>query len=91
MVHPRASIIAEGGPIVIGEGNIIEEMATIINRAPSESSADADFALKTQYIGNYNVFETDSTCEALRVGDNNILETKGSYLGSLPSGKAKLP
>lgn len=32
VVHPRASIIAEAGPIIIGEGNIIEEMATIINR-----------------------------------------------------------
>lgn len=32
VVHPRASIIAEAGPIIIGEGNIIEEMATIMNR-----------------------------------------------------------
>lgn len=28
-------------------------------------------------IGNYNVFEADSCSEALKVGDNNILETKG--------------
>lgn len=32
VVHPRASIIAEAGPIIIGEGNIVEEMATITNR-----------------------------------------------------------
>lgn len=32
VIHPRASIIAEAGPIIIGEGNIIEEMATIVNR-----------------------------------------------------------
>lgn len=32
VVHPRASIIADAGPIIIGEGNIIEEMASIINR-----------------------------------------------------------
>lgn len=32
VVHPRASIIAEAGPIIIGEGNIIEEMAVIANR-----------------------------------------------------------
>lgn len=32
IIHPRASIIAEAGPIIIGEGNIIEEMATIANR-----------------------------------------------------------
>ena len=29
-----------------------------------------------QIIGNYNVFEVDSRCEARKVGDNNILECK---------------
>ena len=33
-----------------------------------------------QIIGNYNVFEVDSICEANKVGDNNILETKGTKL-----------
>ena len=32
IVHPKATIIAETGPIVIGEGNVIEEQAVIINR-----------------------------------------------------------
>lgn len=32
IIHPRACILAEAGPIIIGEGNIIEEMATIANR-----------------------------------------------------------
>ncbi len=32
IVHPRATIIAEAGPIIIGESNIIEEQAHIINR-----------------------------------------------------------
>lgn len=32
MVHPKARIVAEAGPIVIGEGNLIEEQALIINR-----------------------------------------------------------
>lgn len=31
MIHPKARIIAEAGPIVIGEGNLIEEQALIIN------------------------------------------------------------
>ncbi|XP_063977959.1 dynactin subunit 6 isoform X2 [Diachasmimorpha longicaudata] len=73
VVHPRASIIAEAGPIFIGEGNIIEEMASIINRLPPGGNPDT---LLAQTIGNFNVFETDSTCEAERVGDNNVLETK---------------
>ncbi len=33
MVHPKARIVAEAGPIVIGEGNLIEEQALIINRS----------------------------------------------------------
>ncbi len=32
VVHPKASILALGGPIVIGSGCIIEEAAVIINR-----------------------------------------------------------
>lgn len=32
VVHPKARIIAEAGPIIIGEGNLIEEQALIINR-----------------------------------------------------------
>lgn len=31
VIHPKARIIAEAGPIVIGEGNLIEEQALIIN------------------------------------------------------------
>lgn len=32
VVHPKARIIAEAGPIIIEEGNLIEEQALIINR-----------------------------------------------------------
>lgn len=31
VVHPKASIIAEGGPIIIGQNNIIEELVIIKN------------------------------------------------------------
>ncbi|CAK9830771.1 Dynactin subunit 6 [Anthophora retusa] len=74
VVHPRATIIAEAGPIIIGEGNIIEEMAVITNRLPPGAPEPA--TVPVQIIGNYNVFETDCTCEAFKVGDNNILESK---------------
>lgn len=33
-----------------------------------------------QIIGSYNVFETDCTCEAFKIGDNNILESKGTIM-----------
>ncbi|KAL2738739.1 dynactin subunit 6 [Vespula squamosa] len=74
VVHPRASILAEAGPIIIGEGNIIEEMATITNRLPPD--APESTMIPVQIVGNYNVFEVDCICEAHKVGDNNILETK---------------
>ncbi len=32
MVHPSAKILAEGGPIIIGEGNLIQEKAVILNK-----------------------------------------------------------
>ena len=32
VIHPKARIIAEAGPIIIGDGNLIEEQAEIINR-----------------------------------------------------------
>lgn len=35
--------------------------------------------IPVQIIGSYNVFETDCTCEAFKVGDCNILESKGNY------------
>jgi dynactin-6 len=35
VIHPRASIIAEAGPIIIGDCNIVEEQACIINRLES--------------------------------------------------------
>ncbi|XP_015430102.1 PREDICTED: dynactin subunit 6 [Dufourea novaeangliae] len=74
VVHPKASIIAEAGPIIIGEGNIIEEMATIANRLPPDAPEPS--TVPVQIVGSFNVFETDCTCEAYKVGDNNILESK---------------
>ncbi|KAF0029299.1 hypothetical protein F2P81_018404 [Scophthalmus maximus] len=41
VVHPKARIIAEAGPIIIGEGNLIEEQALIINSGSWEK-CDSD-------------------------------------------------
>ena len=73
VVHTRARIVAEGGPIVLGSANLIEEQAQIINRLPPGESYSADRVMR---IGSNNVFEVDSRCEALSVGDNNVLECK---------------
>lgn len=72
VVHPKARIIAEHGPIIIGEGNLIEEQTLIWNSTPGG---------KPMIIGNYNVFEIGSNCQALAIGNNNVLEAK-SKVGS---------
>jgi len=70
VVHPKAQILAESGPIIIGENNLIEENACIINmHLPSKDGTPV-----TLTIGNNNVFEVGSKCEALKVGDNNVIE-----------------
>lgn len=72
VVHPKARIIAENGPIIIGEGNLIEEQALLWNSTPG----------KSMVIGNFNVFEIGCTSESLRIGNNNVAEAK-SKLGPL--------
>lgn len=32
VIHPKAKILAEAGPIIIGEGCLIEELVTIIHK-----------------------------------------------------------
>lgn len=71
ILHPRVSIIAESGPIIIGEHNLIEEKAIIINKSDIESSCNSSMV-----IGDYNVFEVGCRCESIKVGDYNIFETK---------------
>lgn len=74
VIHPKARIIAEAGPIIIGDNNLIEEQATIINPSLREGDEGEDKIVMT--IGNHNVFEVGCQCEAVKVGDNNILEAK---------------
>ncbi|OQR79485.1 dynactin subunit 6-like [Tropilaelaps mercedesae] len=63
VVHPTAQILGEKGPIIIGEGNLIEEKVKIVNRHE-----------KPLIIGNHNVFEVGAEVEAQSVGDHNTFE-----------------
>lgn len=74
VVHTRARIVARAGPIIIGEGNLIEELSEIINERTDENGGDD--SSHTMTIGNYNVFEVDSRCAAVSVGDLNTFECK---------------
>ncbi|XP_033112354.1 dynactin subunit 6-like [Anneissia japonica] len=77
VIHPKARIIAEGGPIIIGESNLIEEQVVIINKKLDKNEPSSPKpAPQTMIIGANNVMEVGSRCEALRVGNNNIIESK---------------
>ncbi|CAF90471.1 unnamed protein product [Tetraodon nigroviridis] len=77
VVHPKARIIAEAGPIVIGEGNLIEEQVLIINSYPENIQPDTEGAEpKTMVVGTNNVFEVGCVSQALNIGDNNVVESK---------------
>ncbi len=73
VIHPKARILAEAGPIFIGENNLIEEQATIRNGAADGAVVNN---VPVMIIGNNNVFEVDCYSSALKIGDNNFLESK---------------
>ena len=53
VVHPKATIIAEAGPIIIGENNLIEEQAVIVNARNPDSQV-----LYRQFSYMYKFTET---------------------------------
>uniref|UniRef100_A0A0B7BTJ2 Dynactin subunit 6 n=1 Tax=Arion vulgaris TaxID=1028688 RepID=A0A0B7BTJ2_9EUPU len=71
VIHPKARIVADAGPIIIGDYNIIEELVTIQNISSAGENEG-----KVQIIGNNNVFEVGATVEAIRIGDHNVIESK---------------
>lgn len=69
IVHPGCSIIAEGGDIIIGKYNIIEEKVRIINRLKKDEKGRP--IKKDMIIGNYNIFEVYAHVENCDIGDLN--------------------
>lgn len=69
IVHPGCAIIAEGGDIVFGENNIIEEKVRIINKLKKDENGRP--IKKDMHIGNFNVFEVDSLIENCEIGNLN--------------------
>ncbi|CUT99351.1 dynactin subunit 6 [Echinococcus multilocularis] len=66
VIHPKARIIAEAGPIRIGESNLIEEQVEIINNVPNT----------ILIIGDFNVFEVGARVHSCEVGNSNVFESK---------------
>ena len=73
-MHARSRIYAEGGPIIIGKNNIIEEKVIILNRFS-----------ETLNIGDNNLFEVGSCIyialnkdvECKKIGNDNVIEVEG--------------
>ncbi|KDQ14870.1 hypothetical protein BOTBODRAFT_174388 [Botryobasidium botryosum FD-172 SS1] len=65
IVHPKATIFAIAGPIVIGTGCIIEEAVIIVNRKK-----------EVMRIGDENLFEIGSRVECPSIGDFNTIGTR---------------
>ena len=66
IVHPLARIIARGGPIVIGDNNIIEEKVEIVNDSEEE---------QVMIIGNGNTFQAGCSVRSLKIGNRNVVES----------------
>lgn len=83
IIHPSATIIAEAGPIILGENCLVEEYVTIAHcRRPSSTDfkAATESSGRILSIGNSNIFEVGCTVEANCIGDKNTFECK-CYVG----------
>ncbi|KAB0803271.1 hypothetical protein PPYR_00241 [Photinus pyralis] len=80
IIHPCAAIVAEAGPIVIGDYCLVEEQAKIIHRLPFDYAEQENAPVLI--IGSHNVFEVDCAVEASnKIGCNNVFESK-SFVGN---------
>lgn len=81
VIHTSATVIAESGPIIIGENCILEEYSKIIHKIPSSHKLYQESLEKPHVlvIGPNNIFEVGCTIEALKIGEKNIFECK-SYV-----------
>ncbi|PAV15135.1 trimeric [Pyrrhoderma noxium] len=65
IIHPKASIFAISGPILIGSSTIIEEGAILVNRRRAP-----------MHIGHSNLIEIGARVECSYMGDGNTIGTK---------------
>ncbi|KAI8922415.1 trimeric LpxA-like protein [Powellomyces hirtus] len=64
IIHPKCTIICEGGgPIVIGNGNVFEENVRVVNKGS-----------KPLVVGDDNVFQVGSLFEGGKMGNGCTIE-----------------
>lgn len=73
-MHLKATIIAEGGDIIIGDYTIIEEFVKIWNQPRKDK--EGNLVKKTMKIGNYNLFEVGAQVYSSDIGDLNEFGVK---------------
>lgn len=73
VIHPNCHILATGGPIVIGNGNVIEETVCIENM---DLEVGAHDPAPVMTIGNGNIICTGSSIHARLIGNDNLFESK---------------
>lgn len=76
IIHPRVTIIAKSGPIIIGENCLIEEYTTIIYDTGNDTVDTEDGKSPILVIGANNIFEVGCQVEATKIGEKNIFESK---------------
>jgi len=76
VVHPKVTIIAEAGPIIIGKNNIFEEQVIIKNTYSENASEEEKKKPKTMTIGNDNIFEVGCQIESASIGNFVTLESR---------------
>ncbi|EMD35252.1 hypothetical protein CERSUDRAFT_116066 [Gelatoporia subvermispora B] len=65
IVHPKATIFAAAGPIVIGSGCILEEAVILVNRRK-----------EVMRIGDDNLFEVGCRVESPSIGNMNTISAR---------------
>lgn len=78
VLHPQCTIDAEGGDIIFGDCNIIEEYVKIVNYARKD--AQGNIVRRTMRIGSYNLFEVGAIIESTDIGDLNEFGVKSAVL-----------
>ena len=73
IVQPNVVIVAQDGPIIIGEKNIVREDVVILN---AKEEGQGEGATKELRIGKMNLFCTGVRIEQCTIGNINIFEPK---------------
>ncbi|KGB74217.2 dynactin 6 [Cryptococcus deuterogattii R265] len=89
IIHPRATIYAAAGPIVLGERCIVEEGCIIVNRKKDTMRIGENnhfmvgCRIESPFIGDNNTFQPRSTASAGVIVTDNCIISAGTIL--LPS------